>query len=1066
MGLAAASSAFAAGNSVLTGTVRNAATKEPLADVVVTVVLPGLQGEHIVVTDASGTYRVPSLPPGDYTIRVEKEQYKPHARGGITLQTGATVRANMELLPDLRLQEPPFNPDPDPYPDPPPSVNIESTTTGLIVDSDLSHHLAVAPPGGRASAVRSFESLGALVPGAQPTSLGFSIHGSSAPENRFQIDGVSVGSASNGINDTPLSLEFVKEVNIATGGYMPEFGRTTGGVFNIVTKAHVDEFHGSWLNRNDFRGSIFGSVAPGAFEGERKPVRAEGTVVAVDPKLGAMRDFGFELRGPIKKDHLWFYAGLNVALQDLDIARSLHRLRYETNPDGSLKLDTNGHPISLRDEYGSQLTEPIAGGTRRYIASKETLQYIGKLIWYINRSDSLTLSVFGSPTWSGGDGRISLNGVTGTTTTVNTSLLEGQYAAFGRREEQMSNTASLTLSSAFLHQRFLFDATIAYHHASSSRLPVDGAGIGSGQGLDNIPGISWTRGAPGPRTIADFEDLPAGSGCEPKGSTNVIHCPVRAYLTGGPGNVNESMTNRFQGKAVVTYLLWALGHHVIKAGVDVEVSDSLFARANTGNVWFSETRDGSGWQVWRMGSLTNPNDVYVPKMQSSTTSSTLVGGFVQDSVSIFDRVQLNAGLRYDAQMISSSEGMGMVLPNQWSPRVGVLYDPTRRGQSKLFASYARYYENVPLGLAERLFVQRPLTVSTVPRSVCDPSDPAKVEACLDPKNRLTIGPPSSPNRQWGVYDGDLASVDPEIEAQSMDEISAGGEYEVFEDARVGVNYTHRSIHRAIENMSRDEGMSFFVGNPGFGAASDFPEARRDYDALTLFFLKTFSKGWLALASYTASYLRGNYPGLASGPYPSPHTLPDFDLRSLLPNRDGPLPGDRRHSIKVFGAKDFALTKRIRINVGVGYTGTSGAPLDVLGAHPYDGSGAAFILPRGSGGNLPWVHSVDSNLAVAYRVGKDSTLSVSLDVFNLFNFQAETSRDESFTYANVRPIEGGIPSDLPDKGETACVTSPGCRYRLVNFDGSPFDPADRNPSYGSPTSYQSPRTIRMGMRLTF
>jgi len=1042
------SSAFAAGNSVLSGTVIDAATRKPLADVVVTVTSPALQGEQTVVTDAAGNYRVPQLPPGEYTIRLDGDKHKPLARGGITLRTSSTLRANLELLPDELREEIVVVARP-------PTVDIGSTTTGVIVDSDLSHRLAVAPPGGRASAVRSFESLAALAPGAQPTPIGFSINGSSAPENRFQIDGVSVGSASDGINDTPLSLEFVREVNIATGGYMPEYGRTTGGVFDVVTKSGGNEFHGS----------IFGSFTPGAFEGRRKPVRAEGTVVGVDQKLGAMRDFGFELGGPIMKDRLWFYAGLNVAFQDLDIVRSLNRLRYETNADGSLKLDAAGNPTSLRDEYGFQLTEPIEGGTRNYIASKETLQYIGKLTWLINPSHTLTLSVFGSPTRSGGDGRISLNGVSGQMTTINTSLLEGEYAAFARREEQVINTVSLKLSSAFLNKRLLVDTTVGYHHAYSNRLPVDGAGIGSGQGLDKVPGISWTRGAP--HTIADFENLPAGSGCEPKGSTNVIYCPVRAYLTGGPGNVNESITNRFQGRTVVTYLLNALGQHVIKAGLDIEVSNSLFARANTGNVWFSETYDGSAWQVWRIGNLTNPDDVYVPKLQSPTTHSTIVGGFVQDSFTFLDRVTVNAGLRYDAQMMSSSEGVGMVLPNQWSPRVGAIYDPTGQGRSKIFASYARYYENVPLGMAEGLFVQRPFTLSAVPKSVCDPADPAKIEACLDPKNRLTFGAPSSPNRQWGFYYGDRAPVDPELEAQSMDEITAGGEYQVFHNARVGGSYTHRSLHRVIENMSRDEGTSFFVGNPGHGAASDFPEARRDYDAVTLFFQKSFSEGWLALASYTASFLRGNYPGLASGSWPSPHTLSDFDLLSLLPNRDGPLPGDRRHSVKLYGAKEFALPKNIRINVGMSYTGTSGAPLDVLGAHPFYGRGAAFILPRGTGGNLPWIHSVDSNLAVGYKISKDSTLSVNVDVFNLFNFQAETSRDESFTYANVRPIDGGSTTDLPEKGESACATSGACRYKLVNFeDGSPFDPANRNPNYGSPTSYQAPRTIRMGVRLTF
>ena len=72
-----------------------------------------------------------------------------------------------------------------------------------------------------------------------------------------------------------------------------------------------------------------------------------------------------------------------------------------------------------------------------------------------------------------------------------------------------------------------------------------------------------------------------------------------------------------------------------------------------------------------------------------------------------------------------------------------------------------------------------------------------------------------------------------------------------------------------------------------------------------------------------------------------------------------------------------------------------------------------------------------------------------------------------TVSSFTVRQHGTAADLPNKGEAACATSAGCRYKLVNFeDGSPFDPADRNPNYGSPTSYQSPRTIRMGVRLTF
>ena len=63
--------------SVLTGNVVDSGTKAPMGDVVVTATSPSLQGEQVVITDATGLYRVPQLPPGTYTLRFEKESYRP-----------------------------------------------------------------------------------------------------------------------------------------------------------------------------------------------------------------------------------------------------------------------------------------------------------------------------------------------------------------------------------------------------------------------------------------------------------------------------------------------------------------------------------------------------------------------------------------------------------------------------------------------------------------------------------------------------------------------------------------------------------------------------------------------------------------------------------------------------------------------------------------------------------------------------------------------------------------------------------------------------------------------------
>src|SRR4030095_10275749 len=101
---------------------------------------------------------------------------------------------------------------------------------------------------------------------------------------------------------------------------------------------------------------------------------------------------------------------------------------------------------------------------------------------------------------------------------------------------------------------------------------------------------------------------------------------------------------------------------------------------------------------------------------------------------------------------------------------------------------------------------------------------------------------------------------PDIKPPSSDELVGGLEVEVLKEARIGLSYTRRWLNHWVEDMSRDNAQSFFVGNPGFGIAADFPKVERRYDAVTAFFHKSFSSSWLAQLSYTWSKLRGNHSG--------------------------------------------------------------------------------------------------------------------------------------------------------------------------------------------------------------
>ncbi|HEY0095564.1 MAG TPA: TonB-dependent receptor, partial [Archangium sp.] len=248
------------------------------------------------------------------------------------------------------------------------------------------------------------------------------------------------------------------------------------------------------------------------------------------------------------------------------------------------------------------------------------------------------------------------------------------------------------------------------------------------------------------------------------------------------------------------------------------------------------------------------------------------------------------------------------------------------------------------------------------------------------------------------------------------------------------------------------------------------EAVRRYNGLNLYYNKNFSNGWLAQASYTWSRLEGNYSGLfrADTNQLSPNLTRDFDLLTLTINRDGPLPGNRTHAFKAFGAREFRLGKDMSLNLGGGYRARSGSPLNYLGFHPRRSGSETFILPRGSAGELPWVHNVDGHLGFDRKLSNDYTLSLSVDVFNVFNFQQVTNVDQTFTFTQVHPIEGGgSPADVESCREGADT----CKVKVfttgVAAENSPaITPGDINPNFKKPTAYQAPRSVRFGVKLSF
>jgi len=957
--IASLSSAAAAQTATLTGTVVNTETKKPLSDVVVTATSPELQGERVVVTDFEGQYRIPELPPGTYTLRFDKESFKPFWRTELTVGTDVTVQADAALLPDGQGGEIYLLGRGG-------GVDTSSSTTRTNVEEAFIRRLAVNQPTGRGGAARSFEALAELAPGVEGTAYGVSIHGATPFENAYVVDDLSTQDPVSGINTLPLSVEFLQDLDVLTAGYMPKHGRATGGIIRARTRSGSNEFHGS----------VFGNWVPGLLGSTPTPVSGPTWTISGQNAIKHQGDVGATLGGPLLKDRLWFFAGVVPSRTRVEHTRTLNVL------------------VSGQGDVDE--TQPIPGTSRTFFADERGLQALGKLTYVFNPDHSVSLTAITLPTRSGGAGKLTVDPETGGVRAV----LYGQPgSALTRELENDLTTSAITYDGAFLEKQLRVHARLGWARWTASSTPVMDVG--------GVSPITYWGAWP----VTYFEpSLEARRACGPTDDEALARCPVQGYQAGSDTTLFTEAVDRYQGNVQATWLLNLAGSHLLEAGVDVDRPTSTRILSIQGAVVIRE-----------------PPSPAPPPIISQTYRYTtqLLGGFVQDSWTLFNRVTLNAGLRYDTQWLYTSEGKrAFALEHQLSPRMGLVVDPTAEGRMKLFAHYAKYPGQLPLGLMERAF---PYTRQYTPASSGGPG---------------------------GGYTGGSSNrnpVDPQLVAPSSSELVAGAEYQLPRATRLSATYVHRRLDSVVEEMSRDAGNTWFLGNPGSGLASEFPKAQRTYEAVTVALSRVFTQGWLAQASYTWSRLEGNYTGPAQG---------DFQLLWLMRNRSGLLPHDRTHSLELFGAKAFQLTRDLSANLGLSYRGRSGTPLNYLGGHALIGPGETFVLPRGSSGErTPWVHSVDSNVGLTYRLGGSKAVSLTVDVFNLFDFQAATRVDQNYTYASVLPVTTAVePGKLTPDRVTKIDEDTGTQ--------APLRAEDLNRNFKKPIEYQAPRQVRLGLRYSF
>ena len=1034
--LAPSAIAQVAMTGTIAGRVVDIETRRAVPTVMVTVRGPSGSIASTVATDAHGEFRISRLPPGRYALRFELEHFYPYSQPSVSVEPGEMLYADVELLPLTLTGDEVMvlgHPTPDPEVDAP----------ALAIGGELATRLPLAVPTGKGGAVRSFEQLAELAPTVQRDKYGASIAGATSIENRYVIDGLSVNDPARGYNGTPLSSEFIARTNVFARGAPLEYG-AGGGVIEAVTKS----------GSNEVFGSIFAHYTP--WQGMPR-LPSEQDAIRTYSRAARIWDMGAELGGPIVRDRLWFYSGVSYSETRYTLTRDLMVL--ETGPDGSYVRGADGWIASHR----------VPGTRSLHEVAQAQLQYIAKLTYAPTPADWVELAHYGTPSTSGGNGAYSLDYETGLPL-VRASPgadIAGTYAATSWRQRFDARDVVLRWQHAAADGRTRFDTLAGWHHGQRANLPADGSAIGASEGIANTPQFVYQRTVPA-QSITQFEPLPDPSICELAAPEGELPCPVPEYSVGGPELVQSGELDRFQLREIVSRDLDGAGHHVIRAGLELELLAHSFRAGYPGKVALRENLTGNAINDYRRyGFLTAPDAAVTLSTFEATTRSLNLAGFLEDRWTFRDRLMLELGVRYDAQYLYADGGLALALPNRWSPRAALDYRLPFDDRATVSASLAIFHPALPLETATAVAASGPQLTSRRAQEVCTPNDATYPASCDDPAHLQTLpGKGSSdPNQRWRVLGVGGLAVDSEILPPSSSELSLGVGYRLARETRVRLTYLRRWVNRIVEDMSLDEGSTYFFGNPGRGAAATFPSAERRYDAAIASIETTFADGWVAQAAYTLSSLRGNWGGPFDPRGEAPITgTPFFDVASLTVNRNGPLESDRRHTLRAAIARDIALGPRHRLQIAGSYRGRSGTPTSYLGTDLVYGNDATYLLPRGSGPRLPWEHTLDVRLGYTFVETERRSLALTLDVFNVLDFASVVARSERYTTRDVEPITGDVRHRARPSSDRLQIDP--ALIRVTDGDPRPFDESDRSPSFGAPLRYQEPITLRVGVKASF
>ncbi|HET9528099.1 MAG TPA: TonB-dependent receptor, partial [Pyrinomonadaceae bacterium] len=397
----------AAAQSSTTGSIEGTVTDAngaAVPGVSVRVTSPNLISAQTATTDNTGRYRVLNLPPGKYNVTVEADKgFAKFERGEVEVNLSRTSTVEIQLQP-AGAQATVTVTDTSGA-----AVDVSGTTTGSNVSTEQFSNFPTQ---------RTVQGLYTIAPTVTRSGLRDatgrdrdpSVAGSSGPENNYILDGVNVTDPAFGGSGANLPFEFVQEVEIKTGAYGPEYGRSTGGIFNVITKSGGNEFHGD----------IFGYGTTKGLVREVKNFPFTGSAFNGFSEA----DIGGDIGGPILKDKLWFFGAFNPQRRrNFYLTQTFHT------------------PVE------NEVTIPF---------------YAGKITWAVNSRNTFTASTFGDFT--------KIDGFLATAALNNVNGFGDDITAFEGRQETGGHNYAFRLNSTITNN-FIAEISGGLHFQRANTIP-------------------------------------------------------------------------------------------------------------------------------------------------------------------------------------------------------------------------------------------------------------------------------------------------------------------------------------------------------------------------------------------------------------------------------------------------------------------------------------------------------------------------------------------------------------------------------------------------------------------